>query len=116
MFNRLLLCTILFLLALTVPASLFAASEYKKEYKMSVVVGPKLPWGAGATKFAELVRERTEGRINIKVYTSSSLMAGKQTNEFLITSGRCGLLLCFNHQLVNNNQAPQPLQPAIFLS
>ena len=60
------------------------ASDYKKEYKMSVVVGPKLPWGAGATKFADLVRERTDGRINIKVYTSSSLMAGKQTNEFLI--------------------------------
>jgi TRAP-type transport system periplasmic protein len=60
------------------------AAEYKKEYKMSVVVGPKLPWGAGATKFADLVRERTDGRINIKVYTSSSLMAGKQTNEFLI--------------------------------
>lgn len=60
------------------------AGDYKKEYKMSVVVGPKLPWGAGATKFANLVRERTDGRINIKVYTSSSLMAGKQTNEFLI--------------------------------
>ncbi len=60
------------------------AADYKKEYKMSVVVGPKLPWGAGATKFADLVRERTDGRINIKVYTSSSLMAGKQTNEFLI--------------------------------
>ncbi|MGL1930496.1 MAG: DctP family TRAP transporter solute-binding subunit [Desulfotalea sp.] len=57
---------------------------YKKEYKMSVVVGPKMPWGAGATHFAKLVKERTGGRINIKVYTSSSLMAGKQTNEFLI--------------------------------
>lgn len=68
---------------LLVPAALQAAG-YKKEYKMSVVVGPKLPWGAGATAFADLVRERTDGRINIKVYTSSSLMAGKQTNEFLI--------------------------------
>ena len=60
------------------------AGNYKKEYKMSVVVGPKLPWGAGATKFTELVRKRSNGRINIKVYTSSSLMAGRQTNEFLI--------------------------------
>lgn len=84
MFKHLLMCTLIFLLALTVPASVFAAVKYKEEYKMSVVVGPKLPWGAGATKFADLVRERTEGRINIKVYTSSSLMAGKQTNEFLI--------------------------------
>jgi len=79
------MCAVILLLSLIVPASsLLAASPYKKEYKMSVVVGPKLPWGEGATKFADLVRERTQGRINIKVYTSSSLMAGKQTNEFLI--------------------------------
>ena len=84
MLKRLMLCTCVSLLALSVPSIIFASSEYKKEYKMSVVVGPKLPWGAGATKFADLVRERTDGRINIKVYTSSSLMAGKQTNEFLI--------------------------------
>lgn len=61
-----------------------AMAKYKKEYKMSVVVGPKMPWGAGATHFTDLVRERTDGRVNIKVYTSSALMAGKQTNEFLI--------------------------------
>ncbi len=81
--RSLLICAIL-CLAMAVPSLIFAKSDYKKEYKMSVVVGPKLPWGAGATKFADLVRERTDGRINIKVYTSSSLMAGKQTNEFLI--------------------------------
>lgn len=67
-----------------IPGLALAGGKYKKEYKMSVVVGPKLPWGAGATAFADLVRERTEGRINIKVYTSSALMAGKQTNEFLL--------------------------------
>ncbi|WP_022667106.1 DctP family TRAP transporter solute-binding subunit [Desulfospira joergensenii] len=71
-------------LAMVFPSAVLAGTKYKKEYKMSVVVGPKLPWGAGATRFAELVREGTDGRINIKVYTSSSLMAGKQTNEFLI--------------------------------
>ncbi len=74
----------LIVLSLVIPAMALAGANYKKEYKMSVVVGPKLPWGAGATKFADLVRERTDGRINIKVYTSSALMAGKQTNEFLI--------------------------------
>lgn len=71
------------ILALCLPQQVFAG-KYKTEYKMSVVVGPKLPWGEGATMFADLVRERTHGRINIKVYTSSSLMAGKQTNEFLL--------------------------------
>lgn len=84
MLKRTVLCVCISLLALVVPSTMLAGPEYKKEYKMSVVVGPKLPWGAGATKFADLVRERTDGRINIKVYTSSSLMAGKQTNEFLI--------------------------------
>jgi len=84
MFLRTLQCALIASLAFSVPTMGFASTQYKQEYKMSVVVGPKLPWGAGATKFANLVRERTNGRINIKVYTSSSLMAGKQTNEFLI--------------------------------
>lgn len=67
---------------LVIPAVSMAG--YKKEYKLSCVVGPKMPWGEGATYFADLVRERTEGRVNIKVYTAASLMAGKQTNEFLL--------------------------------
>ena len=76
------LFTAIFLLL--IPAILFAKPHYKKEYKLSCVVGPKLYWGEASTMFANLVRERTQGRINIKVYTAASLMAGKQTNEFLI--------------------------------
>ena len=60
------------------------AATYKAEYKLSLVVGPKGPWGEGAQKFADLVRERTGGKINIKVYFSGQLFAGMQTNEFLI--------------------------------
>jgi tripartite ATP-independent transporter DctP family solute receptor len=81
--TRLSLFTLMACLVL-VPSLVLAQAKYKDEYKMSVVVGPKLPWGEGATAFADLVRERTDGRINIKVYTSSALMAGKQTNEFLL--------------------------------
>jgi tripartite ATP-independent transporter DctP family solute receptor len=84
MFKRTLVVCMLIGGMLWLPALADAAKAYKDEYKMSVVVGPKMPWGEGATKFADLVRERTQGRINIKVYTSSSLMAGKQTNEFLL--------------------------------
>ena len=83
MLKRSLLYTAIVLCSILLPLTTMAKG-YKDEYKMSVVVGPKLPWGAGATHFSDLVRERTEGRINIKVYTSSALMAGKQTNEFLI--------------------------------
>uniref|UniRef100_A0A832A1Z0 DctP family TRAP transporter solute-binding subunit n=1 Tax=Desulfacinum infernum TaxID=35837 RepID=A0A832A1Z0_9BACT len=60
------------------------AGAYKDEYKMSIVVGPKGPWGEGAQKFADLVRERTQGRINIKCYFAGQLFAGKQTNEFML--------------------------------
>jgi len=65
--------------------STLPAASYKSEYKLSVVVGPKGPWGESATKFAELVRERTGGKINIKCYFAGQLFAGMQTNEFLIT-------------------------------
>ncbi|MCF7936405.1 MAG: TRAP transporter substrate-binding protein DctP [Synergistales bacterium] len=61
-----------------------AFAAYKSEYKMSVVPGAVTAWGKGATYFADLVREETDGRVNIKVYFSSQLMAGKQTSEFLL--------------------------------
>jgi TRAP-type transport system periplasmic protein len=60
------------------------SASYKDEYKLSVVVGPKGPWGEGAQKFADLVKERTKSRINIKCYFAGQLFAGKQTNEFLL--------------------------------
>lgn len=61
-----------------------AAAAYKAEYKLSVVPGATSGWGLTAARFAELVHERTNGRINIKVYPSSQLLAGKQTSEFLM--------------------------------
>jgi tripartite ATP-independent transporter DctP family solute receptor len=65
--------------------SAVSAASYKPEYKLSLVVGPKNPWGEGAQKFADLVKERTGGKINIKCYFAGQLFAGMQTNEFLIT-------------------------------
>jgi tripartite ATP-independent transporter DctP family solute receptor len=60
------------------------AGTYKPEYKASLVVGPAGPWGESAAKFADLVKERTQGRINIKNYYAGQLFAGKQTNEFTL--------------------------------
>ncbi len=68
-------------LALAVPAA-FAQSSYKPEYKLSTVVGPAFPWGKGGEIWADLVRERTKGRINIKLYPGASLVNGDQTREF----------------------------------
>ncbi len=58
------------------------AQTYKAEYKMSLVVGPAFPWGKGGEIWANLVRERTQGRINIKLYPGVSLIQGDQTREF----------------------------------
>ena len=60
----------------------FAA--YKKEYKLSVVVGPTFKWSIAAQKFADEVQEKTDGRVNIKCYFGGTLFAGKQTNEFML--------------------------------
>lgn len=61
-----------------------ALAAYKQEYKLSVVPAATSGWGLSATYFAELVKERTGGRINIKVYPGAQLMAGKQTSELLL--------------------------------
>lgn len=58
------------------------AQQYKPEYKLSIVVGTSFPWGQGAVIWSDLVRERTDGRINIKVYPGTSLVQGDQTREF----------------------------------
>lgn len=58
------------------------AQDYKQEYKLSVVPGATSGWGRSATHFADLVREKSNGRINIKVYPSAQLLSGKQTSEF----------------------------------
>ena len=58
------------------------AQTYKAEYKMSLVLGPAFPWGKGGEIWASLVKERTQGRINIKLYPGVSLIQGDQTREF----------------------------------
>ncbi|MGC3964408.1 MAG: DctP family TRAP transporter solute-binding subunit [Rhodocyclaceae bacterium] len=58
------------------------AQNYKSEYKMSLVLGPAFAWGKGGEIWADLVRQRTNGRINIKLYPGVSLVAGDQTREF----------------------------------
>jgi tripartite ATP-independent transporter DctP family solute receptor len=49
---------------------------------MSLVVGTAFPWGKGGETWANLVKERTQGRINIKLYPGVSLVQGDQTREF----------------------------------
>lgn len=84
------ICRLLALgLAFMLPFALnCAAQDYKQEYKLSVVPGATSGWGKTGTFFADKVREKTDGRINIKVYHNSQLMSGKQTTELpLVRNG-----------------------------
>jgi tripartite ATP-independent transporter DctP family solute receptor len=67
-------------LAWSLPAA--AQTKYAPEYRLSTVVGTAFPWGKGGEIWGNLVRERTKGRINIKMYPGVSLVAGDQTREF----------------------------------
>ena len=58
------------------------AQAYRNEYKVSTVVGTAFPWGKGAEIWINMVRERTQGRINMKLYPGVSLINGDQTREF----------------------------------
>ena len=64
------------------PTGAIAQSAYKSEYRMSLVLGPPAPWGQAGQIWADLVKERTQGRINIKLYPGVSLVQGDQTREF----------------------------------
>ena len=63
-------------------APALAQTNYKSEYRMSLVLGTAFPWGKGGEIWANKVRERTQGRINIKLYPGVSLIQGDQTREF----------------------------------
>lgn len=67
-------------LMLTAPSGITA--EYKSEYRLSTVLGEAFPWGWGGKRWAELVAEKTGGRITIKLYPGASLVSGDQTKEF----------------------------------
>ena len=67
---------------LSAGSALAQQAKYQNEYRLSTVVGSAFPWGKGGEKWAELVKQRTNGRINIKMYPGVSLVAGDQTREF----------------------------------
>ena len=75
--------TVVAALALALAVSpAFAQSKYQGEYRLSTVVGTAFPWGKAGERWGEIVRQKTAGRINIKMYPGTSLVAGDQTREF----------------------------------
>lgn len=75
------------------------AKGFKKEYKLQVTVGPNFYWGQGAAKFAQLVREKTGGRINIKPYYGSSLLQGAQLKSAQLVAK--GVIDCAFESTIN---------------
>jgi tripartite ATP-independent transporter DctP family solute receptor len=58
------------------------AAEYKPELSLSLVISQDSAWGRAAIRFADILRHRTQGRINITNYFDGQLFAGRQTTEF----------------------------------
>ena len=59
------------------------AQSLKPEYKLSVVGNRPIAMSEGAFRWAEMVTQRTNGRINMKVYPGSGLVGGDQTRELV---------------------------------
>lgn len=59
------------------------AQTLKTEYKLSVVGNRPIPVSEGAFQWAELVTQRSGGRINVKVYPGAQLVGGDQTRELI---------------------------------
>src|SRR5215813_10558473 len=60
------------------------AAEYKAEFTLSLVINSDTAWGRAATRFADVLRHRTQGRISIRNYFDGQLFKGKQTTEFTL--------------------------------
>jgi tripartite ATP-independent transporter DctP family solute receptor len=75
------------------------AADFKKEYKMQINVGPQFYWGMGAQKFADLVKQRTKGQINIKPYWGSSLLKGAQLKSAQLVAN--GVIDCAMESTIN---------------
>ena len=77
--------------AAVLAASLSVSSSVQaRELSVSTVLSDAFPWGQAAERWAELVEERTEGRLTLRVYPNSQLVAGDQTREF--SAMRSGLI------------------------
>lgn len=67
-----------------------AFAQEKREFSVSTVLSDAFPWGQAAEKWAELVKERSDGRITLKIYPNAQLVSGDQTREF--SAMRSGLI------------------------
>jgi TRAP-type transport system periplasmic protein len=64
----------------TIPTRLLAGPEFK----LSLLINQETTWGLAAQRFADAIKYRTQGRVQIKNYFNGQLFPGKQTTEFAL--------------------------------
>ena len=82
--KKIVILSLVVLLLMGISFSAGSAQEFKPktEYTMTLNAGNTMGWGMGAQKWCDLINERTGGKINVKPYWGSQLLAGKQMNWF----------------------------------
>lgn len=71
-----------------------AQAALKGEYKLTMNVTTDTAWGQGGVKFAELVKDYTGGKVNVKVYPSAQLVGGDQMRQAeMVSSGAIDFML-----------------------
>ncbi|MCL5807533.1 MAG: TRAP transporter substrate-binding protein [Deltaproteobacteria bacterium] len=70
-----------------------AAAEYKATMKLASTQSMDHPYMVGAQKFADLIKERSKGRITIKLYPSNQLGKGEREMTEGIQQGAIDLLV-----------------------
>ncbi|UYG06990.1 DctP family TRAP transporter solute-binding subunit [Halomonas sp. M4R1S46] len=67
-----------------------ALTAQARELSVSTVLPDAFPWGQAAQKWADLVEERSDGELTLRVYPNAQLVSGDQTREF--SAMRSGLI------------------------
>ena len=70
-----------------------APAEYQATLKLACTQNMDHPYMVGAKKFADLIRERTQGRITVKLYPSNQLGKGEREMTEGIQQGAIDLLV-----------------------
>jgi len=85
--------TIILAALLTLALAGAASAQYKATMKLASVTPVDHFYNVGARKFAELIKERTNGRIEIKVYPAGQLGKGEREITEAVQQGAVELLI-----------------------
>jgi len=70
-----------------------APAQFKANMKLASSVAPDHPYNVGGKKFADLIKERTNGRIEIRIYPAGQLGKGEREMTEGVQQGTIDLLV-----------------------